>query len=137
MMTRTARSTRATYTTFMRLLPLVIALLAISLAAQDPARMGPPGAFAGCVRIAFTVRVLMMDAMGGHPEDRPAFERERAAPGQDVLDGFAGLVAPVREQSVITHADAQHPGDTVQEGCRGHRSRIDEEQCGDRADVKG
>ena len=47
------------------------------------------------VRIAFEIRFLMMDAVRGDPEDRTAFERERAAPGQEVFDPFGRLVTAV------------------------------------------
>ncbi len=57
-----------------------------ALAGEDPAHVRPPRAFTRRVRIALAVGVLVMDAMRRHPEDRPAFERERPAPGQEVLD---------------------------------------------------
>ena len=61
------------------------------LAGQDPAHVRPPGALARRVRIAFPVGLLMMDAMGRDPEDRPALERQRAAEGQEILDPLVGL----------------------------------------------
>ena len=61
-----------------------------------------------------SVRVLMVDAVRRDPEDRAALERERGAPGQEVLDRFRCLVATVRQQPVIAHADPQHAGDDVQ-----------------------
>ena len=86
-----------------------------ALAAENPAGVRPPRAFARRVRIAFAIRVLVMDAMRRDPEDRPAFERQRAAPREDVLDPLVGLVAPVGQQPVIAHADAEHAGDAVQD----------------------
>ncbi len=45
-------------------------------AGENPAGVGPPGAVVRSVRVAFVVGVLMMDAVGGDPEDGSAFERE-------------------------------------------------------------
>src|SRR5687768_17563351 len=75
-----------------------------SLAGQDPSGVRPPGAFARRVWISFAIRMLMMDAMRRHPEDGTAFESERAAPGQEVLDGLERFVSAVRQQAVIPHA---------------------------------
>ena len=77
-------------------------------AAEDPAGVGPPRAFPRRVRIALAIRMLVVDAVSGHPEDRPSLQRERAAPGEGILEPLVGLVAPVRQQTVIAHPDAQH-----------------------------
>ena len=53
------------------------------------------------------VGVLMMDAMGRYPEDRPAFERQRRADRQEVFQPLRALEAAVRQQPVIAHADAE------------------------------
>ena len=58
--------------------------------------------------IAFAVRLLMMDAVRCDPEDRPAFERERSARREDVFDPLMSLVAAVREQAMVPHADPEH-----------------------------
>ena len=88
------------------------------------------------VRIAFLIGMLMMDAVRGDPEDRSAFERERAADRQEIFHPLRSLVAAVRQQAVIAHADAQAAGNPPQE----HRDEEclpgEEEQCGDRANVK-
>src|ERR1700679_1541333 len=42
-------------------------------AGENPAGVGPPGAVLRCVRVAFLVGVLMMDAVRGYPEDGAAF----------------------------------------------------------------
>src|SRR3954464_5161461 len=83
-------------------------------ATEDPAGVGPPRAFPRRMRIALAIRVLVVDAMGGHPEDWTALQGERAAPRQRILTPLVGLVAPVRQQTVIAHADAQHAGGAVQ-----------------------
>ena len=81
------------------------------------------------MRIAFAVRVLVVNAMRRHPEDRAALERQRCAPRQDVLEPFVGLVAAVGQQPVIAHADAQHAGDGGTRIERGEDGPgIDEEQ---------
>lgn len=48
----------------------------------------------------------MVDAMRGHPEDWTTFESEAAAGGDEVLEPLWGLVAAVREQAMVGHADA-------------------------------
>ena len=103
---------------------------------QDPAGVRPPRALARRVRIALVIRVLMVDAMRRHPEDRTALERQRAAPGQDVFDPLARLVAAMGQQAVIRHADAEHAGDDIQDEGREDRPVVDEEERGDRTDVE-
>src|SRR5262245_7406230 len=107
-----------------------------TLAGQDPAGMGPPGALARRMRIAFVIGMLVMDAMRGYPENGPPFERERATPRQDVLDPFVRLISTVGKQPVITHTDAQHASDDVKNQRREDGASIDEEKCGESADVK-
>jgi hypothetical protein len=77
-----------------------------------------------------------MDTMGCDPENRSAFERERAAPRQEVLHPLRGPVTAVRQQPVIRHADAEHAGDEVQADGRHNRAEIDEEESCDREHVK-
>ena len=48
----------------------------------------------------------MMNAVGGNPEDRSAFERHGAAGGDEVLKPLWNAVAAVRKQAMIGHADA-------------------------------
>ena len=64
------------------------------------------------MRIAFLVGVLVMHAVRGDPEDRPALERQRAADREEVLERLRGLEAAVRVQPVVAEADAEadrHP----------------------------
>ena len=99
-----------------------------AVAAEDPTHVRPPRALTRRVRIAFAVGVLMMDAVRRHPEDRAAFERQRRAPRQDVLDRPVGLVAAVRQQPVVAHADAEHAGDDVKDDGGEDRTRVDKEK---------
>src|SRR5689334_2394898 len=50
-------------------------------AAQNPSGVRPPGALSWRVRITFTVGMLVVDTVGGDPEDRSALEGQGAAPG--------------------------------------------------------
>src|SRR5262245_23696822 len=100
-----------------------------SLARQNPARMGPPGALARRMRIAFLIGMLVMDAMCGDPENRSPFERERATPGEGVFDPLVCLVAAMGEQSVIAHANAEHSRGNVKNQRGENSSPIDEEKC--------
>ena len=47
-----------------------------SAAGENPAGVSPPGAVVRSVGVAFVVGVLMMDAVGGDPEDGSALKRE-------------------------------------------------------------
>ena len=84
-----------------------INLIVHGLAGQDPSHVGPESAVARRVRIAFFVRILVMLAMRGDPENRSAFERQRSAGGQEIFDPFRSFVAAMGEQPVIAHADSQ------------------------------
>ncbi len=106
------------------------------LAHEDPAHVRPEGALARRVRIAVVVRVLVVDAVRGHPEDRAALERERAADRQEVLDPLVGLVAAVRQQAVVGHADAEAAGDEPHDDRGEDGAEVDVEERGDGADVE-
>ncbi len=62
------------------------------------------------MRIAFLVRILMMDAMRSDPGNGAAFERERPADSQEILHPLGSLVAAVGEQAMIAHADPEAAG---------------------------
>ena len=100
-----------------------------TLAHEDPAHVRPERALTRRVRIAFLIRLLMMDAMRRDPEDRSAFERERAADREEVLDELGGLVAAVREQPVIRHADAEHAAGVVENQRGEHRAVVDDRRA--------
>ena len=76
--------------------------------------MGPEPAVARRVRITFLVRVLMVHAVGGDPEDRPALERQRAADRQEILERLRRLEAAMGVQPVIAEADAEADREPVQ-----------------------
>src|SRR6186997_1506011 len=78
----------------------------------------------------------MMNAMRGDPEDRPALEGERAADCEKVFDELGGLVAAMREQSVIGHPDAEHAAGVVKNECGEHRAVVDIKECGYGSDMK-
>src|SRR5262245_54020511 len=78
----------------------------------------------------------MMNAMGGHPEDGSALERQRAAESEEVLDELGRLVSAVREQPVIAHADAKHPAHVVKNESGEYRAGVDVEEGRHGADVK-
>src|SRR5258708_37833171 len=59
------------------------------------------------MRIAFIVRKLMMNPVRRHPENRPALERERRAPGQEIFHPFRSLVSAMRQKPVIAHPDSE------------------------------
>jgi hypothetical protein len=88
------------------------------------------------VRIPFLIGLLMVDAVGGYPENRSSLEGQRAAPGEEVLHPPECPVAAVGEEPVIGHADAEHAGDAVEHG-RGHDGAgVGEEEGRNGAGVK-
>ena len=105
-------------------------------AGDDPTGVRPPGAVAGSVRVAFVVGVLMMDAMGGDPEDGAAFEGHGAAGGDEVLQPAGNAVAAMGEQAVVGHADADVDGEEVHDGEGGEVLPGEAEEGGDGADVE-
>src|SRR6202795_4203171 len=65
--------------------------------------------------IAFFVRILMMHAMGGDPGNRAAFDGQRSAGSQEVLDEFRSFVTAMRKQAMVAHANAQAAGNPPHE----------------------
>ena len=61
-------------------------VVVLRLAEDDPADVRPEPADARRVRVVRLVGVLMVQAVGGDPEDRSAFERQRAADRQEVFE---------------------------------------------------
>src|SRR5208282_360274 len=106
------------------------------LSGQNPAHVRPPLAIDGRMRIAFLIGKLMMNAMRRHPEDRSAFESEGRTRGEEVFDPLRSLIAAMREQPVVGHADAQAPRNPPQEHRYKESFPGEEEECGNRPDVK-
>jgi hypothetical protein len=111
-------------------------VLVHGLAGNDPAHVSPQTAVLRGVGIAFFVGVLMMDAMGGDPGDGTAFESERAAHRQKVFHPNRSLVAAMGKQAMVAHADAQAPGDAIEDDRYGKRFPRKQKQSGDSADVE-
>lgn len=78
----------------------------------------------------------MMDAVGGDPEDRPAFECHGAAGGQEVLEPARHLITTVSKQAVIGHADAHINGEEVHDNPGSEVLPGEKEQRSDGADVE-
>ena len=106
------------------------------VAPEQPAGVGPPTAFAGSVGVAVLVAELVMDAMGGHPEDGSALKSERGAGGHDVLKPLGNLVAAMGEQAVIAHADAEIDGYDVERQHHHQALPTEKEECGQGAEMK-
>src|SRR5450759_5551058 len=87
-----------------------VQLVVHGLAGKDPSHMGPESPVARAVRIAFLVRILVMLAMRGDPENGSALKSERSASRQKIFDPLWRLIAAMGEQPVIAHANAETPG---------------------------
>jgi hypothetical protein len=66
------------------------------------------------MRITFHISILVMDAVRRHPEKRATFQRQRGAEGNKIFKPFIGLKPAVREQPVISNANAKAPGNPPQ-----------------------
>jgi hypothetical protein len=88
------------------------------------------------VWIAFHVSVLVMDAVCRHPEKWAAFQRQRGAESNEILKPLIRLESAVREQPVISNANAKAAGNPPQKQ-RDEKSlpRKHKERC-DRAYVE-
>jgi hypothetical protein len=82
------------------------------------------------VRVAFFLGILMMLAMGGDPEDWPAFESKRSASGQEIFHPLGSLVSSVGEQPMVAHADAQAARNPPQKNGHEQRFPSEKEKCG-------
>src|SRR6266699_1579782 len=105
-------------------------------AGQNPSHVGPKPAIIRRVWIAFFIRILMVHAMRGDPENRSALEGERAASRQEILNPFWRLEAAVREQAMITHPDAETSRNPPKDEGYQERFPTEHEECSDGADVK-
>jgi len=68
-------------------------LVVQGIAGENPARVRPPSAIVGSVGVTFAVRKLVMNAVGGYPEDRSPLERQRAANREKVLQPLRRAVS--------------------------------------------
>src|SRR5437588_9046683 len=84
-----------------------VSLAVGGIAHQGPDDVGPPFPIARRVRIPRLVGELMMDSVRRDPGDRTAFESQRAADGQKVLDPFRRLERTMCQQPVVSHSDAE------------------------------
>ena len=89
-----------------RVLGHQLRIVVLGLAEEDPADMGPPGAVARGVRIARLIGFLVMDPVGGHPEDRAALQGQGSTDREKVLQQERHLVGPVRMQAMLSQADS-------------------------------
>src|SRR5215472_7998990 len=87
-------------------------IVILSRAAQDPTDVRPPTTVTRRVRIAHSICVRMVDAMGHHPLNRPTFKRQRATSYQKIFDQLWHAVSAMRDETMISHAYAEaasHP----------------------------
>src|SRR3954453_17706836 len=88
------------------------------------------------MRIPGLVGLLMMHPVRGDPEDRPAFQRQRPADREYVLEPLRYGVGAMRMQPVVAHADTQPRAEPVKEESGGKRLPVKHEKSGDSADVE-
>ncbi len=106
------------------------------LAKQNPAGVRPPAALARRVRVAFLIAELVMDAMRRHPEYGATFKRHRGEDAHHVFDPLGSLVAAMRQQPVIAHADAHIDGQHIKDRHDRKPLPAEEEESGQRARVE-
>ena len=73
----------------------------------------------------------MMDAVSDDPLNRPAFDGQRAASHQKVLDQFRDSITTMRNQAVKAHADSETAGDPVENYCADQCRPAPEKERGD------
>ena len=103
---------------------------------DDPTGVRPPCAIARRVGVAFVIGVLMMNAMGGDPEDGSTFEGHGSTGCDEVFQPTGNAVSAMREQAVVGHADADIDGEEVHDGEDGKILPAETEECGDGADME-
>jgi len=86
--------------------------------------------------IALFVGVLVMNAVSGDPRDGSAFERERAAKGEEIFHPDGSLVPAVGEQAVVAHADTETAGDAIKNDGYGHARPRQHKERSDGAHVE-
>src|SRR5579872_804850 len=88
------------------------------------------------MRIAFLIRMLMMDAVCGYPENRATLQSQRGADGQEILHPFGRLISAMGEEAMVGHPDAEAACHPPQENRYKKRLPCEEEQRRDRPDMK-
>jgi hypothetical protein len=88
------------------------------------------------MRVAFFISVLVMHTMGGNPRYRAAFQSQRGAYGEDILDPLWCFVTAMGQKAVIAHPDSKAGGNPPQNHREQERFPAEEKQSGDGADVK-
>src|ERR1700741_5095981 len=86
--------------------------------------------------IAFFIGILMVNAMRADPGDRTAFQSHRRANRQKILHPLWSLIAAVRQQAVIAHADAKTSCDPPQDGGSRQTLPREHEERDNRSDVE-
>jgi hypothetical protein len=86
--------------------------------------------------ISRLVCVLMMNPMGGHPNQWPTFQAQGGAYRQKIFQPSRHLVAPVCEQAMVAHADSHINGDDMKSNGNHKRRPAKKEQRCDGSQVK-
>jgi hypothetical protein len=88
------------------------------------------------MRISMHVRQLVMNAMARYPVQWTAFERDRSAHGERVLQQLWNLVTAMRQQPVVPHTDSQAHADEPQNHRNPKCTPGKEEKRGNRTHMK-
>src|SRR6187399_1847027 len=88
------------------------------------------------MRIAWLVRLLMVDAVRRDPENRAAFQSQSSADGEEVLEGLRNVIRTMRMQPVIAQADPEANRHPVNGHGDKHDLPTEHEERGDCAYVK-
>ena len=94
----------------------------LSVAVDDPSHVCPKTAIARGVRIPLLVRLLVMNAMRGNPENRATFQSHRTTDAEEVIQPFRHLIGAVGMETVISHPDSASDAEPVQ--ARGNSNRF-------------
>jgi hypothetical protein len=88
------------------------------------------------MRIAFLIRMLVVDAVCGNPENGSSLKSQGGANGKEILDPFGSLIAAMSQQAVVPHADSKASRNPPQEHCDQQDLPGKKEQRRDRTDME-
>src|SRR5580704_9802960 len=88
------------------------------------------------MRIAFLIRISVVDAMRGHPQERPSLHGGHSADGKEVLEPLRSSKPAMRQQPVIAYPDSQAARHPVQKQRNKKRTPTEKEKRGHCSDVE-
>jgi hypothetical protein len=86
--------------------------------------------------IAGLVGFLMVNAVRGNPENRPAFQSQGSANRKEILQPSRNFIGSMGMQAMITHTDAQTSGHPEQKSSDCKTAPVEHKKCYESADME-